>query len=150
MREGHSVRCPHVVGAVDNSKHGKCGRCLCLCGCVCHACIHVKSGCVWAEDSHKGTAGLLLGQANVTYGAPQTVGAHPGRCMQSCRSGDLCGVVSATVTGPLTKNAYIVIELDLRPEVRPNYYNAYNGGDLQPGYLADRLVAGHSQPEINP
>eukprot|EP00983_Pelagomonas_calceolata_P129950 1161647-Pelagomonas_calceolata.AAC.1 len=28
--------------------------------------------------------------------------------------------------------------------------NGYNGGYLQPGHLADRLVAGFSQPEINP
>eukprot|EP00983_Pelagomonas_calceolata_P001880 62470-Pelagomonas_calceolata.AAC.1 len=31
-----------------------------------------------------------------------------------------------------------------------NGYNGYSGGDLQPGRLADRFVAGHSQPEINP
>eukprot|EP00983_Pelagomonas_calceolata_P038627 1136859-Pelagomonas_calceolata.AAC.3 len=30
------------------------------------------------------------------------------------------------------------------------FHNGYNGSDLQPGCLADRLAAGLSQPEINP
>jgi hypothetical protein len=34
-------------------------------------------------------------------------------------------------------------------KVRENGYNGYNGGDLQPGYLADRLLTGLGQPQIS-
>ena len=29
------------------------------------------------------------------------------------------------------------------------HFNGYNGGDLQPGCLADRLLTGLGQPQIN-
>ena len=34
--------------------------------------------------------------------------------------------------------------------VMVNIYNGYNRNDLQPGYLADRLLTGLGQPQINP
>eukprot|EP00983_Pelagomonas_calceolata_P133430 1161964-Pelagomonas_calceolata.AAC.4 len=48
----------------------------------------------------------------------------------------------ALIQGKANLEKSTLFECGLQP-------GGYNGGDLQPGCLADRLVAGHGQPEMN-
>ena len=44
----------------------------------------------------------------------------------------------------------VAMWLVLKSRINGNNYYGYNGGDLQPGCLADRLLTGLGQPQINP
>jgi len=45
---------------------------------------------------------------------------------------------------------HTIFDLHYHVQRNDNGYNGFNGGDLQPGCLADRLLTGLGQPQINP